>query len=223
MWKAILQNVKATFPAIAGCLVSALCINNSYAQQFVIADKNNTRPEVNKQFSSPAMVSTFTVKKFNALNEITWTAFREQDTRQFIVEFSYDGIDFSSAGEVLSSTGVYTFKHQTLDPRPVLYRIRVEELNGKFSYSSLILLDGIDIPVVKVYPTVVKGNAVNADAAFPVERVAILSTDGRQVFAKDLNGARGFIPLTIPPLNKGMYFITFFGNGWKTTSKILVG
>ena len=222
MWKAILQTVKATFPVIAGCLISALCNNQSYAQQWVIADKNNTRPEVNRQLSYPAMVSAVGIKKFNGYNEINWTALSEQGTRKFIVEYSFDGIDFLSAGEVLSSNGLYNLKHYTSDTRPLLYRIRIEELSGKFSYSSIILLDGIDIPVVKVYPTVVTGNELRADAAFPVERIAIVSTEGRQLFVKDLNGARDFIPLTIPSLNKGIYFITFYGNGWKSTSKFLV-
>jgi len=70
MWKAILQNVKATFPVIAGCLISALCNDQSFAQQYVIADKNNTRPEVNRQQSSPAMITSAGVKKLNGYNEI---------------------------------------------------------------------------------------------------------------------------------------------------------
>ena len=221
MWKAILQTVKATFPVIAGCLISALC-NQSYSQQWVIADKNNTRPEVKRQFTSPAMVTSVSVKKFNGYNEISWNALSEQNTRKFIVEYSFDGTDFLAAGEALSFNGFYNLKHYTLDTRPVLYRIRTEELNGKFSYSSLILMDGIDVPVVKIYPTVVTGNTLNAEAALPVERITITSEDGRSVFARDLNGVRDFIPLTIPALNKGMYFITFYGNGWKTTSKFLI-
>jgi hypothetical protein len=222
MWKAILQTVKATFPVIAGCLISTFFTYQAYSQQWVIADKNNTRPEVKRQVSSAALLSSVNVKKFNGYNEVNWSALNEQDTRKFIVEYSFDGIDFMSAGEALSSNGFYNLKHYTLDMRPVLYRIRIEELNGKFSNSSIILLDGIDVPVVKVYPTIIKGNSINADAAFPVERIAVVSTDGRQVFAQDLNGVRDFIPLTIPALEKGMYFITFYGNGWKTTSKFMV-
>jgi hypothetical protein len=222
MWKAILQTVKATFPVIAGCLISALCNDQAFAQQYLIADKNNTRPEVNRQLSSPALVISVTAKKWNGYNEINWNAFSEQDTRKFIVEYSYDGIDFQTAGEALSSNGVYSLKHHTLDLRPLLYRIRIEELNGKFSYSSLVLMDGVEVPVVKIYPTVVSGNAMNADAAFPVERISITTTDGRMVFAKDLNGARDFIPITLPYFSRGMYFITFYGNGWKSTSKFLV-
>lgn len=222
MWKEILRKVKATFPVLTGFLISALCNQNSFAQQYIIADKNNTRPEVTRQLSSPAMITGVGARKSNGFNEINWNAFSEKDTRKFIVEYSYNGIDFESAGEVVSSNGVYSLKHHTLDPRPVLYRIRIEELNGRFTYSSLILMDGIDIPIVRVYPTVVKGNALNADAAFPVERISIAATDGRQVFAKDLNGAKDFIPLVIPAFNPGMYFITFYGNGWKSTSKFLV-
>src|SRR5205085_6175631 len=150
MWKAILQPVKATFPLIAGFLISALSNHPSLAQQFVIADKNNTRPEVSRQMSIPAMVSGVATDRFNGYNEINWRAYSEQDTRKYIVEYSYDGIDFSSAGEALSSNGIYSLKHYTLDPRPLLYRIRIEELNGKFSYSSLILMEGIEIPVVKI-------------------------------------------------------------------------
>jgi len=83
-------------------------------------------------------------------------------------------------------------------------------------------MDGIDIPVVKVYPTVVTGNIINVDAAFPVERLTVVSTDGRQVFSKDLNGVSDFIPITIPYLSRVMYFITFYGSGWKSTSKFMV-
>src|SRR5258706_6087338 len=168
------------------------------------------------------MITAVDAKKGNGVNENNWRAFSEQDTRKFIVEYSYNGIDFLSAGEALSSDGIYSLRHQTLDPRPVVYRIRIEEMSGRFSYSSLILMDGIDIPIVKVYPTVISGNVINANAAFPVERIAVVAQDGKQVFAKDLNGARDFIPLTIPALGHGMYFITFYGNGWKSTSKFLV-
>jgi hypothetical protein len=85
------------------------------------------------------------------------------------------------------------------------------------------MLDGVEVSPVKIYPTIVTGSELNATSGFPVERVAIVSNDGQQVFAKDLNGVRDFIPLALPTLNKGLYFITFYGNGWKTTSRFMVG
>lgn len=224
MWKAILQNVKATFPVIAGCLISTLYIDQSYAQQNVIANKDNTRPEAKKQFDPPpAHVFTFTASRFNGYNEIQWTAGREQGTRRFIVEYSYDGFDYQSAGQVISTDGIYNLKHYTQDTRPALYRVRIEDLNGKFYYSDNIFLNGRDILPVTIYPTVVTGNILNANTYFPVERIAIVSMDGQEVFAKDMNGVTEFMKINIPSLNKGWYIVTFYGNGWKTTSKFMIG
>jgi hypothetical protein len=223
MWKTVLQQAKATFPLIAGLLFSTSMINYSYGQQYIIANKDNTRPETTRQYDSPARVSAITATKFNGYNEIQWNGALEQNTRKFIVEYSYDGINFQSAGQVISANGIYNLKHYTPDTRPVLYRVRIEELSGKLSYSGNILLKGTEIPPVKIYPTAVTGNIVNANADFPVERIIIVSGDGQQVFAQDLNGASNFIRINIPSLNKGLYLITFYGNGWKSTAKFMIG
>jgi hypothetical protein len=222
MWKAILPTVKATFPVITGLFSAFIIINPLYSQQNIIADKDNTRPETTRKYSSPARITSFAATKFNGYNEIQWSALAEQNTRKFIVEYSFDGVNFQSAGQAISATGAYNLKHHILDTRPLLYRIRVEELSGKFYYSDNILLGGIEVLPVKIYPTIITGDVVNVNAYFPVERIAVVSTDGHQVMAKDLNGARDLIRVTLPALNKGLYWITFYGNGWKTTDKFIV-
>lgn len=222
MRKAILQTVKATFPLLAGCFITTLCIQSSFAQQNIIANKDNTRPETTRQNSSPAIIKSFKAEKFNGYNEISWTAVSEQGTRKFIVEYSADDINFLTAGQVLSTDGKYTLKHYTQDTRPFIYRVKIEELTGKFSYSPEILLEGTEIPPVRIYPTIVTGSVINANAGLPVERVTITGADGQQQFAKELDGVRDFIPIVIPSLGKGIYFITFYGNGWKSTSRFLI-
>lgn len=222
MRKAILQTVKATFPLLAGCFLTTLYIQSSFAQQHVIANKDNTRPETNIQTSSPAIITSFKAVKFNGYNEISWTALSEHGTRKFIVEYSADAVNFQTAGQVLSTDGKYFLKHYTQDTRPFVYRVKIEELTGKFSYSPEIVLDGTEIPPVKIYPTIVTGSVINANAGLPVERLTITSADGQQQFAKDLNGVRDFIPIVIPSLGKGIYYITFYGNGWKSTSRFMI-
>jgi hypothetical protein len=219
MRKAILQT---TFPLLAGCFLTTLCIQSSFAQQHVIANKDNTRPETNIQTSSPAIITSFKAVKFNGYNEISWTTLSEQGTRKFIVEYSADAVNFQTGGQVLSTDGKYTLKHYTQDTRPLMYRVKIEELTGKFSYSPEIVLDGTEIPPVRIYPTIVTGSVINANAGLPVERLTITSADGQQQFAKDLNGVRDFIPIVIPSLGKGIYYITFYGNGWKSTSRFLI-
>ncbi len=224
MWKAILRPVKATIPLIVG-LLATLCNNiPGYSQQNLIANKDQTRPESASQFApSPALVFTFSATRFNGYNDIQWKASREQATRKFIVEYSYDGNNFQTAGQVLSADGVYELKHYILNDQPILYRVRIEDLDGQFHYSDNVFLNGRDILPVTIYPTVVTGNIVNVNAHFPVQRVTIVSAEGQQVFAKDINGAEEYMKINIPNLGKGWYMITFYGNGWKSTSKFMVG
>ena len=60
-------------------------------------------------------------------NEIQWSAVAKEDTRRFIVEYSVDGINYQSAGELTPLAGNYSLKHYTLDTRTFLYRIRMEK------------------------------------------------------------------------------------------------
>jgi hypothetical protein len=193
------------------------------AQQHVIADKDNTRPEINNSFSSPAFITGFSAQKWNGYNEIKWTATREQETRKYTVEYSTNGIDFQSAGEVLvGSTSGYSLKHHTTDDRAFLYRVRIEQLNGRSVNSAAMMLEGEIISPVSFYPTIVTGNTININAGWPVERLVITSGNGAQVFTKELNGQSNYIPVVIPTLAKGIYFMSFYGTGWKTTEKFII-
>ena len=189
-----------------------------YAQQDIIINKDNTRPETMRQLNS-TYVSSLMIARHNGYNEIRWSTPGETTAPKLFIEYSFDGINFLSAGQVLSTDGNYNYKHYIMDTRPLLYRIRIGTIGENLSYSKPVLLDGIDIPPVQIYTTIVKGNTVNARAQFPVEKVTIVSGDGLQVFTKDINGSRDFIPIVIPSLNRGLYFITFYGNDWKSTSR----
>jgi hypothetical protein len=85
------------------------------------------------------------------------------------------------------------------------------------------LLNGSDIQPVKLYPTIVEGYTVNLLMYFPVHRINIISLDGRQVMQKELGGIAGTTQLAIPVLSKGTYLMTFYGNGWQSTEKFMIG
>lgn len=192
------------------------------AQQHIIINKDNTRPETTRQYDS-FNITDFKVIQQNGYNEVQWMAPANDDGYRFIVEYSYDGVNFISGQRVLSNSGVYNYKHYVKDTRPLLYRVRTEAATGSLTYSGAILPQGISIEPVQIHKNIVSGNVVNVTAQFPVERVLVVSAEGFQQFAKDINGQRDFIPIAIPSLNRGVYFITFYGNGWKSTSRFVVG
>ena len=219
MRKVILQFVKAT--AVITGFSTLMC--SAYGQQHVIDKKDETHPEIATQQSAPAKIYLFKAVPMHGYNEIEWSAVAEQDTRRFIVEYSADGINYQTAGELTPFDGVYKLKHYTLDQQTFLYRIRMEKKDGRFFNSSAFLLGGIDARPVKLYPTIVEGNTVNLQMYLPVQRIQIISLDGKQVMQKDIGANAGFTQVSIPVMNKGTYLMTFYGNGWQSTEKFIVG
>src|SRR5690348_9047643 len=125
MQKWILQFVKATF-----LFATIISTSSVYSQQNVIANKDNTHPEQTEQYYVSAKILSFTVVQYDGYNEVQWTAQYERDTRRYIVEYSDDGVHYTTAGEVMptnASNGVYDLKHNTNDGRSLLYRIRMEK------------------------------------------------------------------------------------------------
>ena len=99
----------------------------------------------------------------------------------------------------------------------------MEKKDGRYFTTGSFLLGGIDVRPVMLYPTIVENNTVNLQMYLPVNRISILSTDGKQVMQKDFGGTVGFSQMSIPVLSKGTYLITFYGNGWQSTEKFMIG
>lgn len=212
---------KACFIVIAGFIL-AIHTDHLHGQQHIINKKDVTRPETSRQFNSFNLTS-FTAVQQNGYNEIQWPASAKEADKKVVIEYSFDGISFLSGPEVLSTDGMFTYKHQLQDTKPILYRLRTEDVTGTISYSGAFLPKGMKISPVQIQNNIIKGNVINATAQFPVERVTVVSGDGIQLFTKDINGLRDFIPVAIPSLKQGIYFITFYGNGWNSTSRFMIG
>src|SRR5688572_7295143 len=142
MWKlnsaTILKSAYALFTALF-ILFFERC-TPAFGQQHIIANKDLTRPEINTHTDKPAFINSMTVQRWNGYNEIGWAALREDNIRKYVVEYSLNAIDFQSAGEVLTSEGIYSYKHYMIDgdmfrDQPILYRIRMEQLNSRTFYS----------------------------------------------------------------------------------------
>jgi hypothetical protein len=214
--------IRARFPVVAALVLFLSGIFPAAAQQWVVNQKDNTRPETTARNSSPAFIRSFTADHFNGYNDVEFTVSTLNDTRKFVLEYSFNALDYLTAGELLADKEIYSFRHRLLDERPVLYRVRFEQLNGKFSYSDPIVLKGIPVAPVQIYPTIITGNTVNINASWPVERIVVTSANGVQVLAKEVNGQRDYISVVVPSVGKGMYWMTFYGRGWKSTEKFIV-
>lgn len=222
MRKAILPSVKASFPVVAGFFLMMTMSVHVQAQQYVINQKDQTRPEANIPVVQPSKDVTLSVQRNGYYNDVQWQVLRGQGVRSFTVEYSFDEKDYLAAGNPVNQGGVYKLRHYVQDTTARFYRLKVETANGQFVYTEPVLAGNKMIKPVKVYPTVVTGDVVNVVADLPVERIVITAGNGTQAVVRDVNGKRDFIPVQIPSLGKGMYLITFYGKDWRQTDKFMI-
>ena len=193
------------------------------AQQWVVNDKDQTRPDPNEPLTNVSY-SSVSAEPFNGYNEISWTAAPDMQATKYLVEYSIDGLRYETASEVVAAASLssYTVKHYTQSREPLLYRIASVNVYGKTAWSKNFMVNGTPVAPLRIIPNTINGNVLNVNSNWPVLRVNIFSLDGNQVFARDVNGQRDFIPIAVPQLSKGMYLVNFIGDGWRYTEKILV-
>lgn len=191
------------------------------AQQHIIAGKDNTRPETTHRYNSFNLVNLSAVQN-DGYDQIQWQAPADADASRFFIEYSFDGVNFLRGEEVMNNNGLYNYRHVIPDTRPLMYRVRVEHSVGSWSHSGAIMPKDIAIAPVQLQKNVIDGNMINISARLPVQRLTIVSGAGNEVYARDVNGQRDFIPVAIPRLGRGVYIINFFGNGWKSSSRFVI-
>lgn len=213
----------AILPRIILSVFTTVSLLSAGAQQWVVRDKDQTRPNPNEPVPQ-ASYNTTSARPFNGYNEVSWTSENGTDATRYLVEYSIDGLQFQTAAEQVaaSNTSSYTVKHYTPSTEPLLYRVRSVNSNGKSAVSKNFMVDGVPVAPLRIIPNNTNSGVLNVNSNWPVNRVNIFALDGTQVLTRDLNGQREFIPIAIPDLGKGMYIVTFFGEGWKHSEKILI-
>jgi hypothetical protein len=145
---------------------------------------------------------------------------------KYIGEYSTDGSTYSSVGEVLSDNEVnrkiYTYRHATFNTTTVYYRLKMSELDGTYEYSPVISIGADTKTGIKIYPTAITNGLVNIISWQPVQRVSITNTTGLQLLSKEMNGATGYFNVSLPVLQKGIYFIRVSGKDFQKTEKIFI-
>jgi glucose/arabinose dehydrogenase len=153
----------------------------------------------------------FTAKALTSYNELKWKTTNEIALSHYEIEYSNNGRDYTYAGRVnalnSSTENNYSFQHPAGAFSKLYYRLKTVEKNGSSTHSHLISLENKVVSDVKVYPTLIKGNLLNIISEKPVEQVSFFSAEGKNVFQTRLNNASGTMSITIPRIQKGIYFV----------------
>lgn len=175
---------------------------------------------------TPLRLTHFAAKANTSFNDLAWTTAMEQDISRFVVEYSYNGFDYTQAGVVQAmnhSTGAsYSYRHTINTPDKIFYRLRIEEFSGRAEYSAVITVGSSSTADVKVYPTIINNNLLQLNSAGHISNLRLYSIGGKEVFSKNFSNTSGYFTVPLPNLPKGMYVVRLTMNGVIKNQRIIV-
>jgi glucose/arabinose dehydrogenase len=175
---------------------------------------------------TPLNLINFSGTPMGGYNELKWTTESEESMDKYSVEYSTDGIRYTTVGEVVSvndaNRHIYTYRHTTVNTTTVYYRLKLGERDGSFEYSPVISIGPDTKTGIKVYPTTITNGKVNIISYQPVDKVTVINTSGLQVLSREMNGTTGYFAIDVPTLQKGVYIIRITGKDFQKTEKIII-
>ncbi|MDO7887076.1 right-handed parallel beta-helix repeat-containing protein [Hymenobacter cheonanensis] len=139
----------------------------------------------------PVVLTAFTAQRVGPAAQLGWHTASEAGNAFFVVEYSLDGITFTSLGQVPgqgTSTQPHTYSYTDANlaqypAGPVYYRLRQVDTDGQATYSPVRTLAGLGAgPAAQarlhVYP----------NPAAPTARIVVQASAGTQVQLLDIRG-----------------------------------
>jgi hypothetical protein len=138
--------------------------------------------------------------------QLNWSTASEFNVNDFEVQYSDNGIDFSTIGTVTAGNSTYSFLHEKPASDVNFYRLKINNTDGKIEYSEIrvIYLKATEVRVALFPNPVRSGEGINLEVGKNWSYdLSIFDQSGRLVFVQNsLNGYNNIQP----NLPKGIYF-----------------
>ncbi|PSK89497.1 T9SS type A sorting domain-containing protein [Taibaiella chishuiensis] len=127
-------------------------------------------------------------------NQLNWVTANEQRISRFEIERSEDGSTFKPAGAVVTGNRgdeqAYSYLDAAPTQSPVLfYRLKINETNGRFTYSRTLRIDGASRNNISLSPNPVRNGRLRIDAGINIaagSRIVVTDLMGRKVIDQPL-------------------------------------
>lgn len=187
--------------------------------------------DINIYNALPVRYLSFKGARVDKQNRLNWTTTAETDNTGFEVQRSLDGQHYEKLDFVPSiftgANSTYSYSDPQSDNRVSYYRLKQIDKNGKFSYSTIVIIksnEGSNIELSAIYPNPVsadlnlKVNALNAD------KLAIVITDaaGKTVanYHASVTAGMNNFEYNVSNLRTGTYYIKLIGTEGSTQTQL---
>ncbi|MES2775693.1 MAG: T9SS type A sorting domain-containing protein [Bacteroidota bacterium] len=165
----------------------------------------------------------------SAYTNLVWQTANQRNFKQFEIERSYDGVSFSRVGQVHATANVtgqqeYRFTDSSKATGTLFYRLKMIDLDGRFSYSQVVKIQGMQ----GVHFAKLMQNPVTDHIALQVSNpgrsqlsVSLYSSAGQLIKQWNPGAVEGNIVLPLNlTLTNGLYHLRVTGGTNTTTLKV---
>jgi glucose/arabinose dehydrogenase len=175
------------------------------------ANLGGTLYKVNATAPIPVTLTGITAQNNNGSVLVKWQTSFEQNTSRFEVQYNADGSNWQTAGSINASGqpngSSYSFIHNFTVSSNVLYRLKIIDNNGSFTYSPTVSLNNITRKKVLVYPSLIQDNVLRIALDAPFTSLQMVDANGREVYRQNISGRTGTVQLNLPALAAGIYSV----------------
>ena len=177
----------------------------------------------------PVVITDYSVVAVNNLVNISWSTQQEMNSSYFAIERSADGSKWTKIGQLKgqgtsSIVTKYTFKDITPVNGVAHYRLKMIDLDGKFSYSDVKSIRADIKASGKVYPNPASDIVnITLDASSGNTKIHLVNIKGKVLMEKNVGANSGTISLPLQQYQNGTYVISITdGNGAVQVIKLMV-
>ncbi|MEI9943349.1 MAG: T9SS type A sorting domain-containing protein [Chitinophagaceae bacterium] len=166
--------------------------------------------------SLPLSLTSFTAAKQSSRSVLSWTTSSEENTQNFILERSTNGNNYLSIGIIAAAgNSSVTLHYNFTDNNPAAganyYRLKMTDIDDKFTYSPIRLLNfGDGVKVIAVFPNPIVDilTITGAEAGMDLR---LINSNGQQLMQVRTTG--NTMQLDISKFSSGLYVLQVSAKG----------
>ena len=163
----------------------------------------------------PVKFIGFNVARQNNDVLVQWTTAEEMNSRNFEVQRSENGIDWTTVSSIAaagnsSATHSYSYTDKNIISKLVYYRIRQVDMDGKFSLTPVRIIKN-DVAVAEVKITAASSNSIYVHFSAQVKGnvvIRLTTSNGQVISQETVDSPVGQVIVPVQNSNKGIYIVT---------------
>jgi hypothetical protein len=219
----VLSNISVTIPTTLSAGTHYFHIRskqNPWSIDNVVPFDDIVTTPVNWQFIKAQLQGNATL--------VSWATLTEQNTSQYDIEWSADGLSFSKIGDVAAvgnsnSVSNYSFNHNNPVSGFNYYKLKQIDQNGSYKYSPIVKVlynKNIKQTFIAPNPVVDVLNIVEPKAIF-ITTVEVYDTKGALLIRRTINAEEQVYSVPVSNLAKGLYKLKINYKGETKTHSFL--